>query len=102
MQTKGKWKNRYTVYGGMAVLIAVLNLIAWNSTAFCDSYIKYVFPIWVNTYGRFMNLFPFSSANRQCRIEYIPTLPVTCACRLLLLQPIPLGRYLADHKYALR
>jgi len=48
------------VFAVMAVLIVVLNLIAWNSTAFCDAYIKYVFPIWVNTYGRFMNLFPFS------------------------------------------
>lgn len=41
----------------MAVL---LNVIAWNSTAFCDAYIMYIFPIWVNTYGRFTGLFPFS------------------------------------------
>ncbi len=42
------------------MLVILLNLIAWNSNTFCDAYIKYVFPIWVNTYGRFSGLFPFS------------------------------------------
>lgn len=46
-----------------AVMIAVvllLNLLAWSSTAFCDWYIRWIFPIWVNTYGRLTGLFPFS------------------------------------------
>lgn len=41
-------------------LIILLNLLAWGSSTFCDAYISRVFPLWVNTYGRFSGLFPFS------------------------------------------
>lgn len=44
----------------MIILIVLLNLTAWNSKAFCDWYIARIFPIWVNTYGRFSSMFPFS------------------------------------------
>ncbi len=55
-----KLRKSYMVYSGLAVAVVLLNVIAWNSTVFCDAYIQYVFPIWVNTYGRFMNIFAFS------------------------------------------
>lgn len=45
---------------GVGAVTILLNVIAWNSTAFCDGYIRYVFPIWVNTYGRLTGLAPFS------------------------------------------
>lgn len=48
------------VYGCLAFFVVILNLCAWNSAAFCDWYIRYIFPIWVNTYGRLTGLFPFS------------------------------------------
>lgn len=48
------------IYAAITLFIAAINIIAWNSTMFCDAYIAYVFPIWVNTYGRLMNIFPFS------------------------------------------
>lgn len=60
MQKKKKWKTRtktYFIIAGMAVL---LNVIVWSSETFCDWYIRYVFPVWVNTYGRLTGLFPFS------------------------------------------
>lgn len=41
-------------------LVALVNLIAWNSTAFCDFYVRYIFPIWVNTYGRITGRLAFS------------------------------------------
>lgn len=44
----------------IALLTVILNIIAWNSRAFCDWYVEKVFPIWINTYSRFMSLFPFS------------------------------------------
>lgn len=44
----------------IVIMTVLLNVIAWNSTAFCDAYIAYIFPIWVNTYGRLTGLFPFS------------------------------------------
>jgi len=56
-----KLRKSHIVYAGLAAVVVLLNAIAWSSTRFCDVYIQYVFPIWVNTYGRFMNLFPFSA-----------------------------------------
>lgn len=46
----------------IAVLSAtvIVNLIAWNSTAFCDFYVDHIFPIWVNTYGRLTGVWSFS------------------------------------------
>lgn len=52
--------KRRTLFIGIAIFIILLNLLAWSSRTFCDIYIAYVFPIWVNTYGRFTGLFPFS------------------------------------------
>ena len=54
-----KHKGGY-IYIIIAIVIVLLNVIAWNSTAFCDAYIQYIFPIWVNTYGRLTGLFSFS------------------------------------------
>lgn len=47
-------------YVGIVIFIIALNILAWNSTAFCDWYIANIFPIWLNTYGRITGLFPFS------------------------------------------
>ena len=44
----------------LVVITGLLNVMAWNSTSFCDWYIANVFPIWVNTYGRLTGMFPFS------------------------------------------
>lgn len=57
MNKKWKWAVLYT---GIGAATAALNVTAWNSTAFCDGYIKYIFPVWVNSYGRITGLFPFS------------------------------------------
>lgn len=45
---------------GLWLVIALLHLLSWCSEGFCDAYVTYVFPLWVNTYGRFSGLFPFS------------------------------------------
>lgn len=58
--TDKKKRNKWILYISIASLVVLFNIIAWNSTAFCDAYIAYVFPVWVNTYGRFSGLFPFS------------------------------------------
>lgn len=38
----------------------VFIIISWLSTSFSDWYTDNIFPIWINTYGRFTSLFPFS------------------------------------------
>lgn len=53
---KRKWK----IYIVIWLVVVLLNVVAWNSRAFCDLYISHFFPLWVNTYGRLMGLFPFS------------------------------------------
>ena len=54
---KKKW---LAIYAAIEAVVILLNVIAWNSTAFCDAYIAYIFPVWVNTYGRLMGLASFS------------------------------------------
>jgi len=53
-------KRAVVLYVGVALFTVALNILAWNSTAFCDWYIANIFPIWLNTYGRITGLFPFS------------------------------------------
>ena len=53
---KRKWK----IYIAIWILAVLLNIVAWNSKEFCDWYIFHIFPLWVNTYGWFTGLFPFS------------------------------------------
>lgn len=48
------------LYVCIAVMVVIFNIIAWTSTSFSDWYIGNIFPIWLNTYGRFNSIFPFS------------------------------------------
>ena len=58
---KGKlFRKSRIVYLGIAALVVILNIVAWNSTLFADWYIAHIFPVWVNVYGRVTGLFPFS------------------------------------------
>lgn len=60
MQKIKNWKTQTKIYFIIIGIVVLLNVIAWSSEAFCDWYIRYVFPVWVNTYGRLTGLFPFS------------------------------------------
>lgn len=60
MNDRYKHKKALYLYLGIAALVAVLNAAAWASREFCDFYIAYIFPVWVNTYGRVTGIFPFS------------------------------------------
>lgn len=55
-----KLKLKQKIYLAILAGIIGLNVAAWCVPAFCDWYIAHIFPIWVNTYGRFTGLFPFS------------------------------------------
>ncbi len=43
-----------------AALAVLVNILAWKSTAFCDFYVEHIFPVWLNTYGKWTSRFPFS------------------------------------------
>lgn len=53
---KRSWYLLLTVF----LLTVILNLLAWNSTAFCDWYVLTVYPVWITIFGHFSSLFPFS------------------------------------------
>lgn len=59
-QRPGARRKNRILFGSIASTVILLNITAWNSAAFCDWYIAYIFPVWVNTYGRLTGLFPFS------------------------------------------
>ena len=81
LQKSGNKKRKTAIglYIAGVIWVVLLNVIAWNSTTFCDAYIKYIFPIWVNTYGRFTGLFPFSVG------EILLVLGVCCVVIFVLL-----------------
>ena len=60
MSRKFRIKKEWIIYISIAIFTVLLNVLAWNSTGFCDAYIAYIFPIWVNSYGRITGLFTFS------------------------------------------
>ena len=56
---KKKWKLLIPV---LLILVSLLlNLAGWMSSSFCNSYLTYIFPLWVETYGRIMGILPFSA-----------------------------------------
>ena len=60
MESKKKVKKSRLIYISIVVVLLLLQVVAWNSRSFSDAYIAYIFPIWVNTYGRITGSFPFS------------------------------------------
>ncbi len=51
---------RKKIWAALLLLTAAVNVIAWNSQAFCDWHVKHLFSLSVNLYGRLMSVFPFS------------------------------------------
>lgn len=70
------------VYGIWALLVVAVNLAAAVIPGLSDKYIRYVFPLWVNTYGRFMDIFSFSVG------EWMLAAGVLLVCVALVLMPI--------------
>lgn len=56
---------------GLFLLTFVLNVVAWNSRSFCDFYVKYIFPAWVNTYGRLTGMFSFSTGEVMLAVAVV-------------------------------
>lgn len=78
------------VYGIWTLLVVLVNLAAAVIPGLSDWYIRYVFPVWVNTYGRLMDIFPFSVG------EWMLAAGVGLVCAALALVLV-LGLALAVH-----
>lgn len=89
----GKHKRRYLyIYIAILAGVILLNITAWLSTPFCDFYISKIFPIWVNTYGRFTALFPFSVG------ELMLVAAVLLVVAVLLSLPVCLWKLFRRHR----
>lgn len=60
MERRKLFRKSTILFAGMAGAVILLNVAAWNSSAFSDWYIANIFPVWVTTYGLITGLFPFS------------------------------------------
>lgn len=69
-------------YGIWVLLVVAVNLAAAAIPGLSDRYIRYIFPIWVNTYGRVMDIFPFSVG------EWMLATGVALVCAAVLLGPL--------------
>ena len=55
------------------ILIAVLlNIISRGSPQFAQYYVNYIFPLWVESYGRVTGLFPFSVEEMMIYLGVVP------------------------------
>lgn len=52
--------KKYGLIGSIWIVIIGVNVLAWNSTAFCDWFVKYIFPFLSGGYARLTGLIPFS------------------------------------------
>lgn len=55
-----KRHKQWTAIIILVVFCVLMNVLAWTVRGFSDAYAEYVFPVWVNTYGRLTSLLPFS------------------------------------------
>ncbi|MBQ8967757.1 DUF3810 domain-containing protein [Ruminococcus sp.] len=69
---------------GSTVLFLLLNGISQVSTAFCDFYQRWVYPLWGQTYGRLTSLLPFSFGEFLIALAVFG-LPVSLLAMIVLL-----------------
>lgn len=69
----------------------IINGIGWLSPSFCEFYVMHIFPLWVETYGRFTGLFPFSVGEWMLYLGVLLTvlLGVWGITALILLRRLP-------------
>ena len=61
IELKNKTSQKLLVIKLALVTFAVfLNILSWNSNTFSDWYITNILPLWINTYSRFISIFPVS------------------------------------------
>lgn len=60
MENKRSYKKSFRIYLSIVGVLLLLQAVAWGSRSLSNAYIAYIFPIWVNIYGRITGIFPFS------------------------------------------
>lgn len=83
---KGSLAFSWKLYIAILILTVLLNGLSWCSTVFCDIYVRYIFPLWINTYGRFTGLFPFSVGELLicAGLGLVVLVMISCVLRLIM------------------
>ena len=61
-------RKHFKILGISIIVIVIVNILAWAAPSlqhvtginWCDFYADKIFPVWLNTFGRFMDIFSFS------------------------------------------
>lgn len=59
-QTNTKSRKPIVIKLALIAFAVFLNILSWNSSTFSDWYIANILPLWINTYSRFISIFPIS------------------------------------------
>lgn len=62
----------------MLLLIISINILAWLSDTFCDGFVKYVLPVFLNTWGRLWGIFPFAVGDLFLIFSFVWILVLLC------------------------
>ena len=84
MKQKNKLRLSTKILIGIFVVCVILNIVAWQSTEFCDWYTKYIFPVWTETFGRLTSLVPFSVGEIMILIAVVG-IPISLLLMLILI-----------------
>jgi len=79
-----KCQKRVIAYGILWIVVLILNLLFWNSSAFSDFFVTFIFPLFVATYGRLTGLASFSVGEWLIVVGLITVLLFLVAAVLLL------------------
>ncbi len=52
--------KKYWIIGSIWIIVIMANVLAWNSTSFCDWYVMHLFPVLSGAYARITGQFSFS------------------------------------------
>lgn len=63
--------RQHIVKLGILVFTIFLNILSWNSQTFSDWYIANIMPVWINTYSRFISIFPFSVGEKLIILAFL-------------------------------
>ena len=93
-------KRRGWMLLGIVALMAVINVVAWESAAFCDFYVRNIYPLWVNTYGWLTGLAPFSVGEIMIVAGVILSIIAVLMAVMALLLLVYKGIRVLCHRYA--
>lgn len=83
-KSRKKLSKQFIALCTLLAVMAILNIVAWESRAFSDFYAAHIYPLWTQTYGRLTSLLPFSFGEILIMIAVFG-IPLSLAAMVILL-----------------